>query len=232
MERQDLQFDRHVDLTHEHAPGHVEHGRCEVEDRTDTRCDQSVGRILGCCRRRRDDADHDPTLGDESRQLVLVVDGDLTQLLTDLARIDVDHAHHRETPVAEPGELGECGTQVAGADDHTRPVMGEAELTSDLDQELVDVVPDSAGSVGAEVGQVLADLRRVHPRQLGELFRGGLEAVLGLHLQQTAVVHGQTCDRRFRDDTASGLRHGSKVPPLFTSSQSRPGSRGTAHLSW
>ena len=57
-------------------------------------------------------------------------------------------------------------------DDRDRPVVGEAELAGDLVEQVLDVVADAPGAVGAEVREVLADLGRVDAGQLGQALRG------------------------------------------------------------
>ena len=80
-----------------------------------------------------------------------------------------------------------------------RPVPGEAELAADLVQQVLDVVADAPGAVGAEVREVLADLGRVHAGQLGQpLRRDRGDLVLG-GLEQGPVVQRQPGDGRLGD---------------------------------
>src|SRR5690606_27415488 len=73
-----------------------------------------------------------------------------------------------ESAVSEPSVVGQGAPQVADADDGHGPVLGETELAGDLVDEVFDVIADSAGAVGPEVGEVFAELGRVHPRRRGE----------------------------------------------------------------
>ena len=87
----------------------------------------------------------------------------------------------------------------------------------DLVQEVVDVVADAAGAVGAEVRQVLADLGRVDAGQLGQALRGDRgDLVLG-GLEEGPVVERQAGDRRLGDSTPSVWAHQTLplVPPAF-----------------
>ena len=88
-----------------------------------------------------------------------------------LARVDVDDAGDREATLAEAAVAGERLAEVAGADDHDRPVVVEAELAADLVDEVLDVVADAADAVGAEVAEVLAHLGGVDAGEVGELLR-------------------------------------------------------------
>ena len=65
----------------------------------------------------------------------------------DLGGVDVDDAGDREAALAEPAVAGERLAEVAGADDHDRPVVGQAELPADLVDEVLDLVADAAGAV-------------------------------------------------------------------------------------
>ena len=77
-------------------------------------------------------------------------------------------AGHAEPALGEPLVVRERVAEVADADDHDRPVLREPELAADLVDQVRDVVADAARPVGAQVRQVLADLRRVHAGGLGE----------------------------------------------------------------
>src|SRR5205814_10195564 len=66
------------------------------------------------------------------------------------------------------------------------------------------VVPHAPGAVGAEVGEVLAHLRRVDAGQGGEaLGRDGADVLVG-GLEQGPVVEGQAGDRRLGDSSGGG----------------------------
>ena len=94
--------------------------------------------------------------------------------------------------------------QVADADDHDGPVVGQAELAGDLVEEELDVVPHASGPVGAQVREVLAHLRGVDAGQGGEaLGRDGADVLVG-GLEQGPVVEGQADDRRLGDTSGGG----------------------------
>ncbi len=133
--------------------------------------DEAIGRLLSSCRRHRDDADRHVLGRHELRQLVLVADGQVAESTTDLGAVDIEDADHGEATVGEPGEGRERRSQVARTDDHAGPVVVQVELAADLDEQVLDVVADPTGAVGAEVRQVLAHLRSVHTGEVGELLR-------------------------------------------------------------
>jgi hypothetical protein len=75
----------------------------------------------------------------------------------------------------------------------------EAELATDLVHEVVDLVPDAASSVAAQVRQIFADLRGVHAREVGEpVGRHVRHPRLGL-IGQDLEIHRQPGDGGFRD---------------------------------
>ena len=119
----------------------------------------------------------------------------------DLGGVDVDDAGDREAALAEAAVAGEGLAEVAGADDHDGPVVGQAELAADLVDEVLDLVADAAGAVAAEVAEVLADLGGVDAGEVGEL--------LGRHVRRCPT---SDCSRRIRRYTgsratvASGIR--------------------------
>ena len=126
----------------------------------------------------------------------------------DLGGVDVDDAGDREATLAEAAVAGEGLAEVAGADDDDGPVVGEAELTADLVDEVLDLVADAAGAVGAEVAEVLADLGGVDAGEIGELLgRHVRRAGVGL-LEEDPQVHRQPGDGGLRDPPATaGRRH-------------------------
>ena len=89
----------------------------------------------------------------------------------DLGSVDIDDAGDGEASIAEPAVAREGLTEVAGADDHDGPVVGEAELAADLVDQVLDLVADATGAVRAEIAEILADLGRVDTREVGELVR-------------------------------------------------------------
>ena len=100
-----------------------------------------------------------------------------------LGRIGVDEGRHPVAPGPEAPIVGEGPPEVPQPHDDHRPVLGEAQLASDLVQELLDVVPHAPGSIGTQIREVLAHLGRVDAGQLGQpvggdggdLALGGLE---------------------------------------------------------
>src|SRR5690606_16763457 len=79
------------------------------------------------------------------------------------------------------------------------PVLGEPELAAHLELEVLDVVAHAARPVAAQVAEVLADLRRVEPGQLGQALGGdGRQSVTG-SFEQAAEVDGQARHRGLGD---------------------------------
>ena len=108
---------------------------------------------------------------------------------------------------AEPA-LGEAPVvrqrvpEVADADDDDRPVLGEPQLAADLVDQVRDVVAHAAGAVGAEVREVLADLRRVHAGGLGQRLGGDRGGALLREVDEAAQVDGQPRRRWPRGSSA------------------------------
>ena len=103
-----------------------------------------------------DDPDRDAVLGDDRGQVVERTDVDAGDDLAVPLGVGVEEGHHPEAAAAEAREVGEGMAEVADADDDHGPVLGHADLAGDLVAQVVDVVADTAGAVGAEVGEVLA----------------------------------------------------------------------------
>ena len=173
VEGQDLQLDREVDLAQRHAVGHGHDRRREVEDRRDAGVDEAVGHLLG------------RAAGVAMMPIAIAALGAIVgrgrrstrwrgrrRCWPTLLGIGVDQRHDPEAAGAEAPVVRERLAEVADADDGDRPVVGEAELAGDLVEQVLDVVPDAPGAVGAEVREVLADLGRVDAGQLGQALRG------------------------------------------------------------
>src|ERR1019366_4968971 len=100
---------------------------------------------------------------------------------------------------ANPAVMAQGTTQIAGADDDDRPVLGQAEFPGDLVHQVLNVVTHAPGAVGAQLRQVLTELGRVHPRRGGEfLARHGGDLTVGQRVQRPEVDR-QTGDSRLRD---------------------------------
>ena len=146
-------------------------------------------------------------------------------------RVGIEQGHDPEAAGAEAAVVGERLAEVPDADDGDRPVVGEAELTRDLVEQVLDVVAHAAGAVGAEEREVLADLGRVDARQLRQPLRGD-RADLGVsRLEERPVVERQAGDRRLRD--ASSVGNGSLLEPAgerMRPRRSRSGYRPCAQI--
>src|SRR5690606_23500148 len=75
--------------------------------------------------------------------------------------VPVNQGADAEAAGGETSVVGEGGAEVADTDDHNRPVLGQAQFAGDLVHEILDVVAHAARPVGAQVGEVLAQLRGV-----------------------------------------------------------------------
>src|SRR3546814_10992834 len=97
---------------------------------------------------------------------------------SDVCSSDLEQADDAEAAGAEAGVVGQGVAQVADSDDDDRPVVGQADLPGDLVVQVGHVVTDPTRAVGAEVGQVLAELGDVHAgRGRAFLARAGLGAL-------------------------------------------------------
>ncbi len=112
---------------------------------------QPVTDLLGGGGGGGDDSNRDAPVGDELLELVDVAHGETGDLRTRSGRICVDEGGHPETPGSEPGIVREGMTEIADADDHNGPVLGEPDLSGDLMAQEVDFVADTTGPVRAEV---------------------------------------------------------------------------------
>ena len=122
-----------------------------------------VADLLRSRRRRRDDADRDAVLTDEPLEVGQRAHLQPGHLGADERGVGVDEGADREAAGHEPAVVGQGVAQVTEADDHDGPVLAQPELAGDLVDEVVDVVADPAGAVGAQVGEVLAQLGGVDP---------------------------------------------------------------------
>ena len=197
---EDLQLDRQVDLADVDALGHRDHGRGEVEDAGDAGGDHPVGDVLGRGRGRGDHADRDGVLAGDRLEVVERAHRDTGDDLLVPLGVGVEQRHDPEAAAAEPRVVGERVAEVSDPDDDHGPVLGHADLASDLVAQVVDVVADTAGAVAAEVGQVLAELGAVDARGDREvLARAGADAGVG-ERRQGPQVDGQARDGGLRDD--------------------------------
>ena len=120
---------------------------------------------------------------------------------------------------------GERSTEVADANNDHRPALRKAELTTDLATQVVDVVSDSAGAVGAQIAEVLADFRGIEAGKISELIRRNGGSLGCRQLEQRPMVPGQARDGCVWDATHF-LRHDLHAKPLvhqFTSSADHRG---------
>src|SRR4029077_11758332 len=96
-------------------------------------------------------------------------------------------------------------TEIAGSDDDDRPVLGEAQLARHLVDQVVDVVADAAGAIGAEGREVLAELRRVHPGRCSKFFaRHGRDITVRQRVKG-AQIEREASEGRLRDTLQAAL---------------------------
>jgi hypothetical protein len=120
-----------------------------------------------------------------------VLDGEVADLLADLALVRLQQRDHSEAPLREALVVGQRVAEVADPDDRHRPVLLEPKLAPDLVDQVLDVVADPTGAVGAEIRQILANLGGIDAGRLGELLGGHrVRPSLG-HVDQAAKVDGQ-----------------------------------------
>src|ERR671914_2757587 len=111
------------------------------------------------------------------------------------ALVDVEQCRDPKAAFGEPLVGSERSSEVADADDRSRPRLGKAELPSDLIQEVLDVVADAAGPVRPEIRKVLADLGGVDAGEPGELFGGHLRPPAALsEVEKSTQIDGQAAD--------------------------------------
>src|SRR6266568_4687505 len=191
MEGEDLQLDRQVDLPHVYPFRHAQHERSEVEDARDASRDEPVADGLRGPGGGGDHADRDLVPGHHGLEFVDMPDGQPRDPAAHDSRVAVEHGGDREAAGDETSVIGQGPAEVARAHDDHRPVLHQAERPGHLVDEVVDVVADPPDPVGAEVGQVLAQLGRVDARGGRELLAGhGADAALGQAVER-AQVHRQ-----------------------------------------
>ncbi len=135
-----------------------------------------------------------------------MLDGDARDRLSGHRRIGVDQRGHPETTGGEPAVVGQGGAEVTDTDDDNRPVLGQAEFTGDLVDEILHVVADTARSVGAQVREVLAQLGGVDPRRRGQ-FLGGDRGYRALRqCGQGSEVQRKPGDGGLGNPSATGRR--------------------------
>src|SRR5262249_3237602 len=91
--------------------------------------------------------------------------------LPDLGAEIVEERRDLEAFLPEAGIVGEREAEIAGAHDRDAEFAVEAENLPQVPFEIADVVADAADAELAEIGQVLANLRRVQVELLGERLR-------------------------------------------------------------
>src|SRR5438093_642530 len=168
---EDLELDGEVHLPHRDVIGDGDHGGGEVQDRSNAGRDHPIGYLLGRGSRRANHADGNVLSTADLTQAVDVLHGDRTDPLTHLALRVVHDGHDPEASRREPLVIREGMAEVARAGDQDRPVLGQAEYPSDLVDQIGHVVANPTRPIRAEIGEVLADLGRVHARRLRQVPR-------------------------------------------------------------
>jgi hypothetical protein len=145
-------------------------------------------------------------LGDDLGEVVEAADLQTGDQLALAAAVGVEQRDRAEPARGEPAVVGQCVAQVADPDDDHGPVLGQADLAGDLVAEVLHVVADAPGPVGAEVGEVLAQLGAVDAGSRRELEAGAGRGAGLAHRVEGPQVHRKTGYRRLRD---AGAAHGS-----------------------
>ena len=192
IERQALQRHGQVDALHLHAGRHLQRAGREIQDRLDAGGHHLVEHVLRRFGRHGDHGDVDVLLAHDLLQLLQIVNRHAApRLVADLGIGDVEHRHDLEAFALEARIVGQRQAEVAGAHHRDAQLAIEAEDLAQVALQVLDVIADAADAELAEVGEVLADLRRVEVELLGQrLRRDGLDAG-GLELVEAAQVDRQ-----------------------------------------
>ncbi len=218
MERQDLQLHSKINLAHVHSHRHRQRDRREIEDACDSRGDKAVAHCLRSCRRRADDTYRHLVALDKDLHLVKRADHDATDGFADPAGVDIEQGDHTESPGLETAVSRERVAEVADPDQQNRTVLGQPELGGYTAEQEVHVVADATRPVRAEVGQILADLRRGHARRLRQC--------LGRHRTDCPICQRGEDPQVQREAGNCRLRHGR----AFTDSGGCPPKLGHVRL--
>jgi hypothetical protein len=168
-EREHLQLDGEVDLADVDARRRDQRNRREVQDAPHPGRGQPVTDGLGDVGRCRDDPDGGLRGGDDVGELVERPDGLPADALPDSRGRGVEEPDELEPTGTETGVVGQCGAQVADADQHAGAGPLHPEDARDPVAQRLDLVADPAHTAGTEVREVLAQAGRVDPGGLGQL---------------------------------------------------------------
>src|SRR5215475_3819854 len=109
--------------------------------------------------------------------------------LADARRIGVEQRREAEPATGEPAVARERVAEITDTDQRDRAALVQPQHRFDLLDEQRDVVPDATGAVRAEMREILAELRRVHPRDRGEALAGDrVVAAVGEVVQRPEVL--------------------------------------------
>ena len=143
---------------------------------------------------------------DDLLQLPEIEDWDAAPgLVADLGVSDVEQRDDLEPLPAEAGIVGKRQSEVAGAHHRDPELAVEAENLAQVTLEVLDVIADASDAKLAEIRQILADLRRVQVKLLGQrLGRNGVDAGR-FELSQAAQIDRKTVGRQLGDLLVAGL---------------------------
>src|SRR5262245_7787003 len=225
VEGEGFELDREVDVLETDVAGDLDASGREVQDRLDSGRDQLVGHRLRRFHRDRDDRDLDAAGLHLAAEIAAREDRRQLDLGPDLRRSLIKDGRDAEALTGEAPVVEQRRAEVAEADERHRPLAIEPEDPLQLSFQAGDVVADAADAELAEVGKVLADLRRVEVEAVRQLLRRhGLDAVF-LELQQAPGVHRETTDRHLGD-----LRQASVRPWSHRAARRTPLARGAPVL--
>jgi hypothetical protein len=184
--REDLEFDREVDIVHGRANGHRHDLRREIQDRVNVGGNETIGGVLGGTSGRADDPNTRGRDGLIKRSHHVACD-----LVTHRCGIDVVEGSNPGTANEKVRRVDQRATQIANANHHDVVVPVVPERFGDsLDQD-VHVVASAARAKGSESREVATHRCRRHARQFTNLLRvdarfAALEPTFG-----DPLVHGQ-----------------------------------------
>src|SRR5262245_46013063 len=195
-EREAFQRNRQIDAFQLHVVGHLQRAGREIQDCFDSRGDNEVEDLLRRGLRDGDDRDADRFAPRDLLEIVDVVNRDAAaRLLPHLLAQVVEERGNLEAFHPEAGVVGERQTEIAGAHDRDAQLAIEAENLSEMALQVADIVADPAHAELAEVGEVLADLRGVQMKLLGERLRRDRADAGVFERVQAPEIYGQSIGR-------------------------------------
>ena len=117
-----------------------------------------IGCLLGSGRRGGDDAYRAGRFGDHGGEVFNWAHDPTTDALANHDWIGVDEAGHRKPAGHEAVVATKRPAEIADADNDHRAGLSPAQHKADLPNQMVDLVSDTSGAVGVEIGEILPDV--------------------------------------------------------------------------